>query len=358
MQENDGMKILIENKWNIVALIVLLTILIIFAIIVLPLLDGIILGLVFAYIARPIKRGLEKKGAGNRIASLIATFTIITPLILILGLGMIEIANQLILLAQNQQYFNSLVIYINQLDIPKPVYDQIQNILFNLSSVFLPHLAKIPQFGISVAIFILNVIISIFVCFFLLLDGFKFVNALMDFIPEDKLPVAMSFKKHLDFILAGIFLGNIYAAMITGILSIAVFYYFDVPHIPAMSALILLAGLIPIFAGWMVLGPIGAFRYVEYGLENAAVFLIVSGIILYAPNELFLKPYIIGRTSSIHPLLVMIAFIGGGLVGGIGGFFLAPIFLGMLIAAYRAYTEFKVNNSDIFKQEDISENKE
>ncbi|HUV82444.1 MAG TPA: AI-2E family transporter, partial [archaeon] len=93
-------------------------------------------------------------------------------------------------------------------------------------------------------------------------------------------------------------------------------------------------------------------RYFEFGPENALVFFIVSGIILYAPNELILKPYIIGRTSSIHPLLVMIAFIGGGLVGGIGGFFMAPIFLGMLIAAYRAYIEFKGTKGEIFKHED------
>ena len=353
MPESDGMKILIENKWNIVALFIFLIILTIFTFIILPLMDGIILGLVFAYIARPLKREIEKKGASNYLSSIIATFTIITPLIMILGLGLVEIVNQLILLAQNQWYFNSLIIYINELDVPKPIYDQIQNILFNLSSIFLPQLAKIPQFGISVALFLLNVIISIFVCFFLLLDGFRFIDALMDIIPKDKLPIAQSFKKHLDHILAGIFLGNIYAAMITGILSIAVFYYFNVTHIPAMSALMLLAGLIPIFAGWMVLGPMAVFRYFEFGFENAAVFLIVSSIILYAPNELFLKPYIIGRTSSIHPLLVMIAFIGGGLVGGIGGFFMAPIFLGLLIAAYRAYMEFKGTNGEIFKHEDI-----
>ncbi|MBE0523785.1 MAG: AI-2E family transporter [Methanosarcinales archaeon] len=353
MPESDGMKILIENKWNIIALFIFLIILTVFTFIILPLMDGIILGLVFAYIARPLKREIEKKGVSNYLSSIIATFTIITPLIMILGLGLVEIVNQLILLAQNQWYFNSLIIYINELDVPKPIYDQIQNILFNLSSIFLPQLAKIPQFGISVALFLLNVIISIFVCFFLLLDGFRFIDALMDIIPKDKLPIAQSFKKHLDHILAGIFLGNIYAAMITGILSIAVFYYFNVPHIPAMSALMLLAGLIPIFAGWMVLGPMAVFRYFEFGFENAAVFLIVSSIILYAPNELFLKPYIIGRTSSIHPLLVMIAFIGGGLVGGIGGFFMAPIFLGLLIAAYRAYMEFKGTNGEIFKHEDI-----
>jgi len=98
----------------------------------------------------------------------------------------------------------------------------------------------------------------------------------------------------------------------------------------------------------MVLFPISIFRYLEFGAENAAVFMIVSALILYAPTELIFKPYIVGRASRIHPLLVMLAFIGGGLVGGIGGFFMAPIFLGTLIAAYRAYMDVGKKNDDLF----------
>lgn len=354
MPEKDGISVIIENKWMIVAAIILLFILGIFGYIVLPLLDGIILGLVFAYIARPIKRGLENWGVGERLSVLLATFAIITPLMGILGLGMVEIINQLIIMAQNQQQLiDSIINFIKELNIPEPVYIQIQEAVFNLSSTILPMLGQIPfSLGMKLAFFALNVIISVFVCFFLLKDGSKFVRAMIDVVPADKLQIVESFKNHLDYILAGIFLGNIYAAMITSILSVGVFYAFDVPHIPAMSALILLAGLIPIFAGWMVLGPIAILRYFEFGLNDAALFMLVSAVVLYAPTELLLKPYIVGRASHIHPLLVMLAFIGGGLVGGIGGFFMAPIFLGTLIASYRAYMDVDMKNDDVFMLED------
>jgi len=354
MPEKDGITVLIENRWIIIAGIVLLLILATFGYIILPLLDGIILGLVFAYVARPIRRELIKRGVGERISSLVATVAIITPLMGILGLGMIEIVNQLIIMAENQQQLvNSTITFINELDIPEPIYQLIQDAVLNLSSTILPMLGQIPfSMGIKIALFMLNVIISVFVCFFLLMDGSRFVTALMRTVPGNKLLIAESFKEHLDYILAGIFLGNIYAAMITSILSVGVFYYFKVPHIPAMSALILIAGLIPIFAGWMVLLPIAIFRYLEFGVESAAVFILVSALILYVPTELIFKPYIVGRASRIHPLLVMLAFIGGGLVGGIGGFFMAPIFLGTLIAAYRAYIDVGKKNDDLFMSVD------
>ncbi|MBW6518959.1 MAG: AI-2E family transporter [ANME-2 cluster archaeon] len=355
MSEKDGISVIIENRWMIVVAIVLLFILGIFGYIVLPLLDGIILGLVFAYIARPIKHWLERRGVGEQVSVLVATVAIVAPIMVILGLGMVEIINQLIIMAKNQQQIvNSIINFINELDIPEPVYIQIKDAVSNLSSTIIPMLGQIPfSFGMKLAFFTLNVLISVFVCFFLLKDGSKFVKAMVNVVPADKLVMVESFRDHLDYILAGIFLGNIYAAIITSILSVGVFYVFDVPHIPAMSALILLAGLIPIFAGWMVLGPIAILRYFEFGLNDAVSFMVVSAVVLYAPTELLLKPYIVSRASSIHPLLVMLAFIGGGLVGGIGGFFMAPIFLGTLIAAYRAYMDVDTQNNEIFMLEDI-----
>ncbi|MCD4845784.1 MAG: AI-2E family transporter [Methanosarcinales archaeon] len=351
MQDRDGMTILIDHKWSIIAAFMLFLIFCIFGYVILPLLDGIILGLIFAYIARPIKKFLERKGLGIKISSLVATFVIIAPLMGILGLGLIEIINMLLVIAQNQeQLVNSIVIFINGLNIPESMYNTIRDMVFSLSTTVLPMLGKIPiSLGLSILMFSLNAIISVFVCFFLLMDGSKFVNSLIQIVPEENLPILNSFIDHFDKILAGIFMGSIYSSIITGTLAIPVLYFFEVPHVLALSALILLAALVPVIAGWMVIFPIAVMRLFEFGYWNAAFFLVVSTLVLYTPTELILKPYIVSRTSNIHALLILLAFIGGGLVGGISGFFMAPIMLGILIAAYRAYVKIGINQVDIFK---------
>ena len=66
---------------------------------------------------------------------------------------------------------------------------------------------------------------------------------------------------------------------------------------------------------------------------------MVSSLIIYGPPELILRPYLTGMKSKIHPMLLMLAFLGGAFVGGIAGFFAAPILLGALVAAYRVYQE-------------------
>ncbi len=38
-------------------------------------------------------------------------------------------------------------------------------------------------------------------------------------------------------------------------------------------------------------------------------------------------------------MLIIIAFLGGALVGGVAGFFIAPILLGAIVAAYRARSD-------------------
>jgi predicted PurR-regulated permease PerM len=93
------------------------------------------------------------------------------------------------------------------------------------------------------------------------------------------------------------------------------------------------------FAGYMVILPLAILRYFNLGLESAVIFFAVASIVIYAPPELVLRPYLVSLKSHIHPLLLMLAFLGGAFVGGIAGFFAAPILLGALMAAYRVYGE-------------------
>nr|QNO49320.1 hypothetical protein HONBAIEO_00014 [Methanosarcinales archaeon ANME-2c ERB4]QNO49428.1 hypothetical protein JHKIABMC_00034 [Methanosarcinales archaeon ANME-2c ERB4] len=353
--ESDGVSKLIEYKWTIAIIACVSIIFLAVVYTVLPLVDGIVLGVVFAYVGRPINNKLSKY---TRFAPFIATACIITPILFILGMGAIEIRQQILwVVDHHSEIMASFIATIEGMDLPEFIYagEDTSQMIENLTSSAIGIIRQIPAFEYAgkLAILIINFIVSVFVCFFLLMDGDRFVALIRDLVPRSNIGIVDAFIEHADQILSGIFIGNLYVAIFASMISIFVFHIFGVPSILAMASLIFLASLIPIFAGWMILGPIAVGRYFEYGLWDAVIFYVVAGIVIYGPTELVLRPYIVGVKSYTHPLLMMLMFIGGALVAGIAGFFMAPALMGILIATYRTYEDLihgKIEISNVPQQ--------
>ena len=140
----------------------------------------------------------------------------------------------------------------------------------------------------------------------------------------------------IDSILCGVYMGSIYTAIAGGITSVAIFYIFAVPRPFAMASIVFLAGMVP-FLTWLVFIPTAVGRYIEIGPMDAWLFFLAASILVHIA-ELVIRPYIVYTKSSLHPLLVLLAFLGGGLVAGIAGFFLAPAMVGVVTGIFRVMT--------------------
>jgi predicted PurR-regulated permease PerM len=347
----DGISRIIAAKWKIASFVVVLLLFLLFCYILFPLADGIVLGLVFAYIARPI---FMKFRRFRRVGALIATLCIVVPVVFIIGSGIVEIFRQIVWVFENQSYvMNTSLDILRSIDIPARYSNDVQQIVWNISTSILPLLGRIGliSYARNLVMFSINLFLAIFLCYFLLADGDGLYRAVFKVVPSGHKQEFERFVLHLDVILQGIFVGNASAALIVSVLSLIVFYAFGFTHILALSALIFVASVIPMFAGYMVLLVLSAYRYMQQGLESAAVFFIVASIVIYAPPELVLRPYLASIKSQIHPFLILLAFLGGGFVGGVAGFFLAPIVLGAIIAAYRVYVN---DNTAICSQMNMS----
>lgn len=346
-QYTDGVSTLIKHKWKIALAIIILLITVMFLYIILRLIDGIIIGIVLAYVARPLKHFIDRYVP--RISSYLATMAVVLPIFLIIGFGIIEIFNFIVWAVNNQSYVMGVLLnLIERLDLPEFARDRTKDIIANITSYILLLIGRLSPSDITNAIenlviVVLDILIAIFLCFYLLIDGGRLVDKIMEIIPDDVKDFSRRFMSHFDGILSALFIGNFYSAIAVGILSLIVFWAFDFANVLALSALMLVAAIIPIFAGWMVIAPLAIYRYFEVGSESAITFIMVCILVIIIPTELLIRPFIINYRSNIHPMLIIIAFIGGGLVGGIAGFFIAPILLGAIVAAYRANAELKEN---------------
>jgi predicted PurR-regulated permease PerM len=110
-----------------------------------------------------------------------------------------------------------------------------------------------------------------------------------------------------------------------------------------MASIVFLAGMVP-FLTWLVFIPTAIIMYFEYGLMEALFFFLAASILVHVV-ELVIRPYIVYAKSSLHPLLVLLTFLGGGLMAGMVGFFLAPAMVGVLMGIYQAVREENEKNT-------------
>jgi predicted PurR-regulated permease PerM len=304
-----------------------------------PLLDGLVLGLVFAYVGRPVR---DLFAGNRRIGSLAAIICIVVPLSAIFAAGVIETSNQIRWLESHERVIVSLIFeLISKVHIPQAIFDEISRGMANLMGMGLNLLASLPVFslGSTITLGIVNFLIALCVCYFLLLDGERLCKAARELFNMEDGSFELCCLTRIDSILCGVYMGSIYTAIAGGITSIAIFYIFEVPRPFAMASIVFLAGMVP-FLTWLVFIPTAIGRYIEIGPLDAALFFLAASILVHIA-ELVIRPYIVYTKSSLHPLLVLLAFLGGGLVAGIAGFFLAPAMVGVVTGIYKVAAEEK-----------------
>jgi len=306
-----------------------------------PFLDGIILGTVFAYVGKPIR---DKFGKRKRLGSLVAAVCIVVPIFIVLGLGMIEIANQIIILAKNQEALRIALSMLTEQasgDLTPWMKDLLTGGLENAASIIAPIAASIPVFHIGrvASLGIINFIVSIPICYFVLVDGESFVESIISLLPQREKQAYRKYMSRIDRILSGIFIGTIYTSILGSIIAAFIFYAFSLPRPFALASIVFVAGMVPFLTSWVVIIPGAIYRYFAVGMEGAVVFFVLASVLIYLPSELLIRPYLVAAKSSLHPLLVMLSFLGGALVAGIGGFFLAPAIMGIIVGIYQVRRE-------------------
>lgn len=324
-------------------LLITMALLVMVSFFVYPLLEGIVLGMVFFYVGRPVRNIFGKR---KHLGALVATICIIAPLSIIFSIGIIEMITQLKWLEYRQgEILAATYGFISWLHIPPTVLDEISRSMQNLAGIGLRLVTGLPFFslGMSIVLSIVNFLIALCVCYFLLVDGVRLKGAAVAFLG----PMRMDFERRclekIDSTLCGIYMGSIYTAIAGGLTSVAIFYLFGVPRPWAMASIVFLAGMVP-FLTWLIFIPTAFIMYFEYGLMEALFFFLAASILVHVV-ELVIRPYIVYAKSSLHPLLVLLTFLGGGLMAGMVGFFLAPAMVGVLMGIYQAVREENEKNT-------------
>ncbi|HET9344531.1 MAG TPA: AI-2E family transporter [Candidatus Limnocylindrales bacterium] len=186
----------------------------------------------------------------------------------------------------------------------------------------------------------LDVILTMIVTFFLLLDGGRFGEAALRFLdPADRVQmrqVATRIHRVVGQWLRGQLVLVVLVAVVVSIV------LGPILHLPNPAALGVMVGLLEVitFIGPIVAGAIVGIVALSTGGPTLAIVAILFLFALRQFENLVLMPAVLGRAVNLHPLVALFAVVVGSTAFGIVGTFLAlPVAAAINVALHEFFPE-------------------
>ncbi|TSC91209.1 MAG: hypothetical protein CEN90_591 [Parcubacteria group bacterium Licking1014_17] len=313
----------------------------------LPYLNPLIVAAVMAVLFRPLYRLIQKLvGKHDSIATIltviIVLIVIITPLALIGGKIVSDVTDLYNSLATDRQSLNIVdsatkavlnVLHKIDPDITAKSFDiNLKQYIGNTLSWIAGNLVSLFT---GAAQFMMSGIVALIAFYFLLKDGAKFKERLIELSPlSDKYD--RDIFKRIQITITSVIRGTLVVAVLQGLLSGAGFAIFKIPNPALWGMVAILASLIPGIGTALVLIPAIIYSVFAGGLLNA-VGLAAWSLFIVGLVDNFLKPRLISKSVHIHDVFVLLSVLGGLSLFGPIGFLIGPIVLSLLFALLDIY---------------------
>jgi predicted PurR-regulated permease PerM len=335
---------------NYVFMAFLFGILYLFYLVIHPFLTDLFVALVMAMVFYPIYKKLLKLFKGLKILSAILTVLImilafLIPIFLLSGV----ITSQSLDLYQKiskglqdgsiKRVIDLKLVYFNlffdrwQIDIQSlRLEEYIGKFLTTFSEFIYTEMTALAK-GVAGTLF--DLIIVLFVSFFLLIDGEKFLHEIKIFSPlevthHDR--ILLQLEKTVKATLKG----SIIVALTQGLLGGIGFWIFGVPSSAFWGVCMVFSSVIPLIGTSIIWIP--AALYLAFTSSYwMALGLVLWGTLIISGADNVLRPLLLKGEANLHPLLTFLSVLGGLIYFGFLGFILGPVVLSFLMTLFDIY---------------------
>lgn len=188
----------------------------------------------------------------------------------------------------------------------------------------------------SASALLLNLFIFFISLYYLLRDGSKLKQGIINLSPLNDKEDSVVFKR-LELAVATVLKGSLLVAMIQGLLTGIGFTLFGVPNSILWGTMTIIVALIPGIGTALVILPAVLYLFIV-GNGLAALGLLIWGIVAVGLIDNILGPKLIGEGLELHPLFVLLSVLGGIAFFGPIGIFLGPLTISLLFAFLSTYS--------------------
>jgi predicted PurR-regulated permease PerM len=175
-----------------------------------------------------------------------------------------------------------------------------------------------------------QVVITLFVLFFLYRDRQQAIKAVYHIVPLSPAEASRLFDRVRDTVLA-VVNGSLTVACIQAVLAGLMYWLLGVPAAVLWATATFFMALVPVFGSFVVWGPIAVYLALTGSWVKALV-LAGWGMLAVGTIDNFLYPFLVGDRLRLHTVPTLFAILGGVSQFGVAGLILGPLVLAVTIA--------------------------
>ncbi len=183
--------------------------------------------------------------------------------------------------------------------------------------------------------FFINLVLMLYVAFFMLRDGPKLVETLMQALPLGDKNERLLFAKFAEVTRATV-KGNLIVAVVQGALGGLIFWLLGIPGALLWAVVMMIFSLLPVVGASLIWGPVAIYLFALGEWQQGLILTIFgAGVIGLVDNVL--RPILVGRDTKLPDYLVLLSTLGGFMLFGINGFVIGPLIAALFIAFWQIF---------------------
>ncbi len=325
-----------------------------------------IIGFAIAYLlngpASFFERRVYKKLMGKRGLSILSVYLpviiIIVALLYVVVPSVIDSVTSLI--SNLPVYLNNLTTWVDNIaanlgvewDVLNSLLGSYEDLWSSLASAISTQLPELINYGISIGKAVISGITAVIASVYML-NGKKklrhqITGLLYGLFPKKGVVKFLHICRRANRIFIGFIYGKLIDSAIIGILCAIFCVILRIPLVPLISVIIGVTNIIPFYGPFI--GAIPSVLIILMINPWAALRLAILVLVLQQVDGNLLGPKILGNTTGLSPIWVLVAIVvGGGLFGVVGMILGCPVFavIYMLLRDYIS-TRLKKKNLDIY----------
>lgn len=326
------------------------------------LLPPVAIALVLAYILKPLVDFVERRSRMPRTLATILIFLVLLLMIIIIAVAVVPYTVDRVtrLNLDIQQLFDDLISFLSQpvniLGFTLNPQDLVGDVGAALQDLLQPFATQTIAILFNVASSLLWVISILIISFYLIKDAERFRDYLDRIAPPGYREEFRRLREEINLVWKAFFRGQVVLGVVIGFVVWITMMAVGLPNAGLMALLAGLLEVIPTFGPVIATIPallIAFFQGSIYlPLSNFWFTVLVLGIyiLIQQTENAYLVPRILGRRLQLHPVVIFIGLLAGGVLFGALGVLLAAPVMGTMRVMLR-YVYAKLLDQDPFPPE-------